>query len=70
MPEPLNAAQVSAMQEQLQKHLKTVIDAMGLRKYAVQAALDAKVPDPLPTAEKIYDFITQPAQEVIVRIEQ
>lgn len=70
MPEPLTGAQLTILETRIKDQLLRTVESLQLRKYAMQCALEAKVADPLETAKQVYAFLSEPATEVVIRIEQ
>ncbi len=77
MSEPLNAAQIAAIESKLQSAINNALQQMATRKYAVDQALDyvkaAELGKDYPVmdlAQKIYDFITSPAAKIKLTINQ
>lgn len=66
----LSAAQVSGIEAKVREAISMTITTIQARKLAVQYAIEAKSDDLVKTAQMIYDFITQPANEIVIRIEQ
>lgn len=71
-PETLNAAQIKAIEQSVQQQVAAYVKALDLRKWAVEQAVKvcSSIQDnePMPMAEAIYAFITQPMGEINVKI--
>lgn len=72
MADYLTGAQLKQIEDRWQQAMRGVVDAMSLRKLAMQMALDSKTPSEsiVEAAQRIYDFMSSPSREIVVRIEQ